>query len=63
MTRARQTVLMLGAVLVTLALGLGLTVATVRLENQAGNRSPAASGSVTRVQVVIARFLLQPRAC
>ena len=35
MTRARQTVLMLGAVLVTLALGLGLTVATVRLENQA----------------------------
>lgn len=35
MIRARQTVLMLGAVLVTLALGLGLTVATVRLENQA----------------------------
>lgn len=35
MTRARQTVLMLGAVFVTLALGLGLTLATVRLENQA----------------------------
>lgn len=35
MTPARQTLLMLGAVLVTLALGLGLTAATVRLENQA----------------------------
>lgn len=35
MTPARQTFLMLGAVLVTLALGLGLTAATVRLENQA----------------------------
>ena len=35
MTPARQTILMLGAVLVTLALGVGLTAATVRLENQA----------------------------
>lgn len=35
MTRARQTLLMLGAVLVTLALGIGLTAFTVRLENRA----------------------------
>lgn len=35
MTSARSTVLMLVAVLVTLALGVGLTTATIRLENRA----------------------------
>lgn len=35
MTPARQTTLMLGALLVTLALGIGLTAFTLRLENRA----------------------------
>ena len=35
MTPARQTTLMLGALLVTLALGLGLTAFTLRLEDRA----------------------------